>query len=147
MKVREIMKTELETVRPTDTLQCAAARMKANNIGALPVEEDDRPVGIITDRDITIRATAKGCDPNITLVSEAMTSVVVYCFRDQPIAEAAGLMEWYAVRRLLVLDGEKRLVGIVSLDDLANVPGEQQQVGKVLEHVSPAAPERWVPTP
>ena len=147
MEVREIMKTQVETVKPTDTLQCAAARMKANNIGALPVLEGDWPVGIITDRDITVRATAKGLDPNTTAVREAMTAQVIYCFRDQPVAEVARLMGWYGVRRLLVVDGDKRLVGIVTLDDLATIPGEQQQAGEILEYVSPAAPERWIPTP
>jgi CBS domain-containing protein len=98
---------------------------------------------MVTDRDITIRATADGRDPRQTPVREVMTSELFYCFEDQPVEEAASLMEEHQIRRLPILNRQKDLVGIVSLGDLAVDTSDEELVGQVLEEVSePARPQR-----
>ena len=112
--------------------------MDALNIGSLPVCENDRLVGILTDRDITIRAVATGCDSGMTPVRDIMTPDVVYCFEDQDTVQAARMMEENQVRRLPILDGQRRLVGIFTLDDLAATPRDEKLAGIVLERLSHA---------
>ena len=109
--------------------------MKALDVGMLPVCEQDRLIGSITDRDIVIRALAEGLDPAVTRVREMMTPEVAYCFDDQSVTEAAELMEQKRVRRLPVLDRNQRLVGIVSLGDLAVRTHKDRMAGHVLERV------------
>jgi CBS domain-containing protein len=104
--------------------------------GPLPVCDNDRLAGLITDRDIAVRAVAEGCDPRTTTVKDVMTPDVVYCFEDQDVQEAAQLMREHQVRRLVVLNRDKRLVGIVSLGDLAVETGDEKLAAKTLEHVS-----------
>jgi CBS domain-containing protein len=99
-------------------LKDAAALMREGDFGLLPVGEHDRLVGTITDRDITIRAVAEGKDPSTTSVREAMSHGIRYCFEDQTLEEAADLMSQAQIRRLPILDRNKRLVGIVALADL-----------------------------
>ena len=112
MQLKDIMTPKPECVRPDDTLQEAAARMRDLDVGPLPVcGDDDRMAGMITDRDITVRATAEGKDPKTTRVRDVMTEEVIYCFEDQDIDEAARLMQEQQVRRLLVMNRDKRLVG------------------------------------
>jgi len=143
MQVSEVMTRGAECTRPDATLQEAAGRMKALDVGALPVCDNDRLVGMVTDRDITVRAVAGACDPRGTCVREAMTPDVVYCFENQDVQEAARLMEEKQIRRLPVLNRDKRLVGIVSLGDLAVKTGDEALAGEALEQVSePAAPRR-----
>jgi CBS domain-containing protein len=138
-----VMTRDVECVRPDATVQEAASRMKDLEVGPLPVCENDRLVGMLTDRDITVRATAEGWDPWTTHVREVMTGDVVYCFDDQDISEAAELMKQHQVRRLVVLNRDKRLVGIVSLGDLAVETGDDQLTGHTLEAVSePNRPNR-----
>ena len=117
MKVREVMTRDVAVVHPDSTLQEAADRMRQLDVGPLPVCDNDRLVGMITDRDITVRSTAEGLDPWTAQVREAMTPEVVYCSEDDDVAEAARLMNEKQVRRLPVLDRNRRLVGIVSLCD------------------------------
>ena len=106
-------------------------------MGPLPVcGDNDRLVGMITDRDITVRAVAEACDPRTTTVQDVMTPDVVYCFDDQDVQEAARLMKEHQVRRLVVLNRDKRLVGIVSLGDLAVETGDERLAGKTVEQVS-----------
>jgi CBS domain-containing protein len=143
MKVGEIMTRGAEFVHPDDSVQEAADRMKAIDVGALPVCEHGRLVGMITDRDITVRSTAEGDDPWTTKVRHAMTAEVDYCREDDDIAVAARLMKDKEVRRLMVLDQENQLVGIVSLGDLAVHVGDEQISSETLERLSePAAPKR-----
>src|SRR5262245_38321433 len=118
MKVQEVMTREVAVVHPDSTLQEAADRMRQLNVGPLPVCDNDRLVGMITDRDITVRSTAEGLDPWTTPVREAMTPDVVCCSEDDDVSEAALLMTKNHVSRLLVLDRNRRLVGIVAQDDL-----------------------------
>jgi len=136
MLVKEIMTANIEVVDPSDTLEQAARRMEELNVGPLPVCEGRRVVGMLTDRDITVRATAAGCDPKTTLVSEAMTHDTFCCYEDEDVREAARLMQERQIRRLLVMNRADELVGIVSLGDLATEAGEQGQPGEVLKKVS-----------
>jgi CBS domain-containing protein len=143
MQLKDVMTRNVEVIGPEATLADAASRMDALDIGPLPVCENDRLVGMITDRDITVRATAMGEDPKTTRVRDAMTRDVLCCHEDDDVREATRLMERNQVRRLPVLNREDRLVGIVSLADLAVWTGDEQLSGEVLERVSePAEPDR-----
>ena len=143
MKLKDIMTPNVECVRPGETLQEAARKMKTLDVGPMPVRgENDKIVGILTDRDITIRVTAEGKDPRSTRVQDAMSDDVVWCFEDEETDEASRPMREHQVRRLLVMNGDKRLVGIVSLGDLAT-EGQRRQAGAALERVSePRVPHR-----
>jgi len=136
MIVRDVMTQGAECVSPTTSLQEAARKMKDLDVGPLPVCENDRLVGMVTDRDITVRAVAEGCDPRTATVKEVMTPDVFYCFEDQDVQQAANLMKQNQVRRLVVLNRDKRLVGIVSLGDLAVETGDEHLTGRTLEEVS-----------
>ena len=144
MQVKEIMTSGVECTQPNATLREAARIMRDMDVGPLPVcGDDDRLAGIITDRDITVRAVAEGKDPDATPVRDVMTPKIIYCYEDQDVSDAAHMMEQNQVRRLVVLNHDKRLVGIVSLGDLAVDTGDEQLAGHTLEAVSePAAPRR-----
>ena len=143
MRVYDVMTKGAECTRPDASLQEAAAKMKALDVGTLLVGDNDRLVGMLTDRDITVRATAEGESPTVIRVRDVMTPEVVSCFEDQLVAEAARLMQEKQLRRLVVLDRAKRLVGIVSLGDLAVETGDEQLAGNTLEAVSePNQPSR-----
>ena len=103
MLIGQAMTREVVTARPGQTLQSAAEKMLETGVGMLPVCENDRLIGVVTDRDLTVRAVAKGLDPRRATVSEAMTSQVFWCFEDETIAEAGRKTEERAVRRLVVL--------------------------------------------
>jgi CBS domain-containing protein len=136
MRVYEVMTKNAECTRPDATLVEAAGRMKTLDVGALPVCDADRLVGVLTDRDITLRSVSAGHDPRTERVRDVMTPGVVYCFDDQDVREAAGLMRERQVRRLPVLNRDKRLVGIVSLGDLATEPDTETLAGHTLEGIS-----------
>ena len=119
MKVREIMTRDVKIVSPTDDLQSAAQLMEKNDFGMVPVGENDRLVGMLSDRDITIRAVARGLAPDRAKVREVMTTDVKYVYEDESVDDVSRNMSSLQVRRLPVLNREKRLVGIVSLGDLA----------------------------
>ncbi|GEJ56917.1 CBS domain-containing protein [Anaeromyxobacter diazotrophicus] len=119
MLVKHAMTRGVTTIGPGETLQAAAQAMRACGVGFLPVREDDHLVGAITDRDVVVRAVAPGRDPRRTVVREAMTPRLVLCHEDDTLGEAARQMEEHAVRRILVLDGAERLVGVLSADDLS----------------------------
>jgi CBS domain-containing protein len=136
MKIHEVMTPDVETVWPDDTLQQAAIKMKDRDIGPLPVCERDRIVGILTDRDITVRAVAMGLDPKATSVRDVMSQPVVYCFDDDDEEDAARLMQEQQVRRILVVDNDERLVGIVSLGDLAVESIDPSRIAELLQEVS-----------
>jgi CBS domain-containing protein len=130
-------------IGPDSSLTEAAGKMRDIDSGVMPIGENDRLVGMLTDRDITVRATANGKDPNATKVREVMTQDVVYCFEDDDVREAASKMEQHQIRRLIVLNRDKRFVGIVSLGDLAVDTGDERLAGEVTEKVSePAEPKR-----
>ncbi|EWY40313.1 inosine-5'-monophosphate dehydrogenase [Skermanella stibiiresistens SB22] len=136
MRIRDIMTTEVELVHPDTLLRDAAQKMRDADTGFLPVGEDDRLVGTLTDRDITIRAVAEGHDPKVVRVREAMSDKLIYCMEDQDSSEAAELMAENDIRRLPVLNSDKRLVGVISLGDLAAQTGDDDVVGQTIQDIS-----------
>ncbi|MEZ4617561.1 MAG: CBS domain-containing protein [Caldilineaceae bacterium] len=143
MLLKEIMTHDVEVVDPDASIQEAASKMKSLDIGSLPVCQGKKIQGMITDRDIALRAVAGGHDPNKTKVTDVMTADLYYCFDDQPVSEAAGLMQRHQIRRLPIVNRDKELVGIVSLGDLAVDVDNQKLAGTTLETVStPARPDR-----
>jgi CBS domain-containing protein len=142
MKVKEIMTTDVAIVTPTVTVLDAAKRMRDLDIGILPVCDGKRLVGMITDRDITIRATAEARDPTSTLVRDCMTPELDYCFEDQSEVEAERIMAEKQIRRLPVLTREKQLAGIVSLGDIATQCGKLEETGRTLREISEPPNER-----
>ena len=137
MQVREVLTRDVERIPPDTTMRDAAQKMRQCDLGALPVYEGDRLIGMVTDRDIATRGVAEGKDPSCS-VRDMMSQGVVYVFEDQDIREAAQIMKEHQVRRLIVLDRDKRLVGIVSLGDLA-VEGDQRVASKALKGISQPA--------
>jgi CBS domain-containing protein len=136
MKLSEIMTRDVVVLQPDDSLQSAAKKMRDRNIGFLPVCDGEELIGVISDRDITIRALADGMDVNIMLGRDLMTVPAIYCFDDQDIREAAKIMEENQIRRLVVLSREdRRLVGVISLGDLARNDSADRS-GQVLQKVS-----------
>lgn len=119
MQVHEVMTKNVKIVSPTETIDKAASLMGEIDCGALPVGENDRLVGMITDRDITLRAVAKGKVPAQCTVREAMSPDIKYVFEDETTEAAAQNMSRLQVRRLPVLNRQQRLVGILALGDLA----------------------------
>jgi len=137
MQVRDVMTRGVECVAPETTLQEAARKMQSLDVGPLPICDHHRLVGMLTDRDIVIRAVAQGRDVKTTLVKEAMTEGIDYCFEEDTLDTVARHMQDKQIRRLVVLDRNKRLVGIVSLGDLAiETGGDAHLAGKTLEQVS-----------
>jgi CBS domain-containing protein len=135
MKIKDVMTRSVDIVTPTTKLAQAARIMRDHDVGMLPVGEGDRLVGSLTDRDIVVRAVAQGKAPDSTDVAAAMTSEVLYCFDDQSVEEVAANMGEKQVRRLPVVDRDKKLVGIVSLGDISlGAPGKA--ASEALERVS-----------
>ena len=118
MIVNDVMSTKVCVIQPGQPIREAARLMAENDVGALPVAENDRLVGMVTDRDIAVRAVAAGLGPD-TPVRDVMSKEVLYCFDDEDVDHVARNMGDKKVRRLPVMDRGKRLVGIVSIGDLA----------------------------
>ena len=135
MKLREIMTSNVEVIHPDDTLQIAAEKMRDRDIGFLPVCDGDRLTGVLTDRDLITRALADGMDSKAMLGRYLVTSPAIYCFEDQSVDEAAKLMHDNQIRRLVILSRDKRMVGVVSLGDLA-VSADDKLSSEVLQSVS-----------
>lgn len=138
MKIHDIMTHTVKVARPNESIRCAARAMRSMNVGSLPVCDGEHLVGMVTDRDITIRAVADGADPEAALVKDSMSREIIYCFEDQDAHEAERIMQEGQIRRLPVLDRQKRLVGILSLGDLATRTHDSRTVGETLERVSEA---------
>ncbi len=134
MNVREVMTTNPRCVSPNDSIQSAARIMKEEDTGVVPIVEDGRPVGVITDRDIVLRAVADGSQANKP-VREIATSDLVFATPDMSTREATKIMSERQIRRLPVVEGD-RLVGIVSLGDIAVKEGKDSRTGETLEHIS-----------
>ncbi|HEX8234213.1 MAG TPA: CBS domain-containing protein [Caulobacteraceae bacterium] len=133
MKISDIMSRGVTVARPTDTIQSVAQRMASEDVGAIPVCDGQRLQGMITDRDITIRAVAKG-DINAS-ISEVMTSDIEYCFEDDDLEDVADKMADSQIRRIPVVDQDRNLVGIVALADLAR-EGKDKLVGDTVQDIS-----------
>lgn len=134
MKVSDIMSREVRVAGPDANLRDVAKAMAEIDAGSLPVSDGDKLLGMITDRDIVVRAVAKGLSPD-TAVVEVMTRDVEFCFSDDNIVDVCSQMADRKIRRLPVLDRDHRLVGIVSLGDLAR-EAEARTSGKALEEIS-----------
>jgi CBS domain-containing protein len=137
MNIREIMTSNVECLAPEAGINEIAQKMKSLDVGFMPICESDRLVGTVTDRDIVIRAIAEGRGVEGTQARDIMTRDIVYCFDDDDVKDAAEKMRDKDVRRILVLDESKRLVGVVSIGDISKV--EEKVSGKTLRDISEAA--------
>jgi CBS domain-containing protein len=135
MLVKDAMSSHVESVAPSTTVRECARKMRETDVGALPVRENEKLVGIVTDRDICCRTVGDGRDPATMTAREIMTSDVSSCFEDQDCAEAARFMKEKRVRRLAVMNRSRKLVGLLSVDDLARY--SHDQAGEILEVAAP----------
>jgi CBS domain-containing protein len=119
MKVSEVMHKGTFWVSPDEPIAKVAAVMQSEDVGAVPVGENDRLIGMVTDRDIALRGFAEGCDPLQLTARDVMTGPITYCLADEDIEDAVRLMEMKQIRRLPVIDRKKRMVGMLSLGDVA----------------------------
>jgi CBS domain-containing protein len=140
MHIRDVMTPDPRCVTPNDSITDAARIMRDEDTGAVPVVEDGKPVGILTDRDIVVRVVAEDGQLNRP-VREIVTSGVLSASPDMSTREAAELMSEHQIRRLTVIEND-RLVGIVSLGDLAVKEGRDSRVGDALQHISEGVKER-----
>ena len=140
--ISEMMTTGVRSLSPSDTLQSAAQAMEALDIGSVPVCDGQRLVGMVTDRDIAIRAIAQGLPAQSTTVSQVMSGDVKWCYEDQTVEEATYLMQQAQIRRLPVVDRDKRLVGMLALGDVS-VKADAAQAASALQGISnPSEPDR-----
>lgn len=142
MLVSEVMTRDVVMVPVGAPLVEAARLMRDSDIGPVPVSSHRRIVGVLTDRDITVRATASGRDPLTTRVEEVMTPAVVSCFENDDVRRAAEIMQSAQLRRLLVMSAAGDVAGIVSLGDLALQARDEELTGETLEHISEPPPGR-----
>jgi CBS domain-containing protein len=136
MQIREIMSKDVDVINFNSPVSEAASLMRAGDYGALPVEKDDKMVGMITDRDITIRVVAENKDPRSTIVSDCMSEGIKYCYEDDDVTEVSDFMRSAQLRRIPVLNKQKRLVGMVSLGDLALHVDNKNLTAETLEGIS-----------
>lgn len=142
--VGRIMTRGVRTLAPTDTLVAAAQAMDEWNVGAIPVCDGERLVGMITDRDITVRGVAQGRPLDGTRLVDVMTEHVRWCYEDDPVEDQLAEMRAVQIRRLPVVDRQQHLVGILSLGDIA-VKADPVEAGEALVAISlPAEPDRSV---
>ncbi len=135
MKVKEAMHKGVEWRGPKTPISEIAKVMKDNDVGAVPISENDRLVGMITDRDIACRAVANGMDLSKTTAGDVMTKSIVYCTENEEIEDAVHLMENKQIRRLPVINDKKRMVGMLSLGDLSHSVSHEL-VGELAEAVA-----------
>lgn len=135
MRVKEAMHDGVEWVSPDTAIKQVARMMQQRDIGAVPVAEHDRLVGMVTDRDITVRAVAGSKDVSKLTAGDVMTAGVIYCRDNEDLLDAARIMECKHVRRLPVIDENKRLVGMLSLGDISRA-ASQSVTGEVTKAVS-----------
>lgn len=134
-KVKDVMSQDVKVISPEATIKEAAQKMRDGDFGMLPVGEDDRMIGAISDRDIAIRAVAEGNDPT-TKVRDTMSGGIVWVFEDDSVDEAARIMSENQIRRLPVVNRDKRLVGIVSLGDFAVQSSDIEVAAEALTEIS-----------
>lgn len=136
MKILEVMSRDPYVCAPRSVLIDVAGRMRDAGISAVPVCDGKRVRGLITERDLAVRAVAQGLDPVMSVAEQVMCVDVPACYEDQEVSEASALMEAKHVRRVVVLDREDNLVGVLSLTDIVAKCGGDEWVGKVLETIS-----------
>lgn len=137
-KVKDVMSRDVQVTGPDSSIKDAAQQMLKGNFGMLPVEENDRMIGAISDRDIAIRAVAAGKHTDAK-VRDVMSEGIIWAFENDSVADAAKRMSDHQIRRLPVVNAEKRLVGIVALGDFAVVSADIEVAGKALSKISEAA--------
>lgn len=130
MRISEVMCSDFKIATPETSLREAAQMMRDDDFGYLPVGDNDRLVGSVTDRDIVIRAVAEGLSAD-TPLRQVMTENVVYCFEDNDVRDAGDVMRTRQIRRLVVLNRDKRMVGVVSLGDIARDTDDEQLTGEI----------------
>jgi CBS domain-containing protein len=135
MQVHQIMSQPVDVINPNTTSREAARRMRDENIGSLPVGENDQLIGMVTDRDIVARAVAENSLPSNTAVRTVMSEGIYYCFEDDTLEEAARIMAEHQVRRLPVLNRNQQLVGIIAVADIART-GDREAEDTAIEGVS-----------
>ncbi len=141
-QVKDVMTRGVRTLGPGDSMVLAAQAMEELDVGAVPVCDGQRILGMVTDRDIVVRGVAQDLAPGKTRLEDVMSAQVEWVFEDEGLTEVAAKMQQLQIRRLPVLDRDKRLVGILSLGDLA-ARGDVQQAGAALADISePARPTR-----
>ena len=138
MRVAEVMTRNVVTVPFDATIAEAAELMKKNNIGFLPVVADDIVVGVVTDRDLVVRGMCERANPYLTPVRSVMSAMPMWCYAHDVLTDAADILADSRVRRLVVVDAEKRLVGLLSIDDLAAKMSSDRLLGDLVRHVSAA---------
>ncbi|HZA52643.1 MAG TPA: CBS domain-containing protein [Candidatus Udaeobacter sp.] len=145
MQVKDIMTRKVQAISPSTPVAEAAEIMKAHDVGALPVCEGNKLIGMLTDRDIIVRSTAEGFHPETIQAEEVMTRHAVYGFEDQDVGEASRIMEENQIRRLPILNREKCLVGVLSLGDIAVGTQNKELAGEALREISEPAPSKPLP--
>ena len=135
MRIQDVMTAEVSFVRPDTPILEIARKMRDGDIGATPVVEDERLVGMVTDRDVVVRVIAEGGDVRTKTARDAMSPGILYCFVDESVEAVLENMGDQQIRRLPVVDREKRLVGVVSLGDLA-LSGKRKAAGEALQEIS-----------
>jgi CBS domain-containing protein len=138
MRVSEIMTRNVVGVPAEATLVEAAELMRNHGIGFLPVTASDVLVGVITDRDLVVRALAKGMNPHLTPVRLVMSTKAVWCYEDDVLTDVADILAKNHVHRLIVLDSSRRVTGLLSVDDLAANMSSDRLLGDVIRRVSAA---------
>lgn len=137
-KIKDVMTREVQVIGPDDTVRQAAQQMREGNFGLLPVQENDRMIGAISDRDIAIRVIADGKDGD-TRVREVMSEGIVWAYEDDSVDHAAELMSEHQIRRLPIVNADKRLVGIMALGDVAVESTNAEAAGEALSEISKPA--------
>jgi CBS domain-containing protein len=135
MKINEVMTADVSYVRPDTPILEIARKMREADIGSTPVIENDRLVGMVTDRDIVVRIVAEGMATQTACARDAMSPGIFYCYEDDSVEEVLEKMGDQQIRRLPVVNREKRLVGVVSLGDLS-LTGRRKQAGEALQEIS-----------
>lgn len=136
MRVKEVMRPRADVIHFDRPVMEAARMMSKGDYGCLPVERDDKMVGMITDRDIVVRVVAQGLDPSRTTVEQCMSEGINYCFEDEDIAVVGQQMISKKVRRMPVVDRKKKLVGMLSVGDIAKRAQNKNLSHDILSHVS-----------
>ena len=136
--IKDVMSREVQVIGPDATIAEAARCMRDGDFGMMPVGENDRMVGAISDRDIAVRAVAEGLDGNAK-VRDVMSDGIRWCYEDEPVERAAQIMSEHQIRRLPIVNRDKRLVGIVALGDLAVKERETAPATEALCEISEPA--------
>ncbi len=143
MQLKDVMTKNVQLIPRNATVRDAAKLMKDIDTGFVPVIDSENMIGIITDRDIVLRSTAEGRNPNETRVEEVMTKEFFFLYEDEDVKEAARVMSERQIRRLPIVNRQEELVGVISLGDLSVDVSDEKMTGKALEDISkPAKPDR-----